>query len=169
MTLPTITPAQAQALINDGARLIDIRDPDEHRRQSIPGASNMPPASLQPLAGKSPVIWHCRSGMRTAGNAAVLAENSGCPAYLLEGGIDAWRAAGFPVRTDAKAPLELMRQVQIAAGLMVLAGVILSLTVAQGFVALAGFVGAGLVFAGVTGSCGMARLLAQMPWNRRAA
>ena len=169
MTLPTITPAQAQALINDGARLIDIRDPDEHRRQSIPGASNMPLASLQPLAGKSPVIWHCRSGMRTAGNAAVLAENSGCPAYLLEGGIDAWRAAGFPVRTDAKAPLELMRQVQIAAGLMVLAGVILSLTVAQGFVALAGFVGAGLVFAGVTGSCGMARLLTQMPWNRRAA
>lgn len=169
MTLPTITPAKAQALLDDGARLIDIRDADEHRRQSIPGAANMPLASLEPVSGHPAVIWHCRSGMRTAANAAQLATMSACPGYILEGGIDGWRAAGLPVATDAKAPLEIMRQVQIVAGLLILAGVILSLTVAQGFVLLSGFVGAGLLMAGATGWCGMARLLGAMPWNRRAA
>lgn len=169
MTLPTITPAKAQTLLDEGARLIDIRDADEHRRQSIPGAANMPLASLEPVSGHPAVIWHCRSGMRTAANAAQLAAMSGCPGYILEGGIDGWRAAGMPVATDAKAPLEIMRQVQIVAGLLILAGVVLSLTVAQGFILLSGFVGAGLLMAGATGWCGMARLLGAMPWNRRAA
>jgi len=163
MTLPAIAPAQAQARINDGARLIDICVADEGGRQTIPGAGNMPLASLQPLTGQSPVIFHCRSSMRITGNADVLAKNSSSPAYLLEGGIDAWCVAGLPVRTDAQAPLELMRQVQIAAGLLVLPEVILSLTIAAEFIALAGFVGAG-----VTGQCCMARLLGHMPWNRRA-
>lgn len=169
MTLPTITPAKAKVLLDEGARLIDIRDTDEHRRQSIPGAANMPLASLEPVSGHPAVIWHCRSGMRTAANSAQLAAMSACPGYVLEGGIDGWRAAGLPVKTDAKAPLEIMRQVQIVAGLLILAGVILSLTVAQGFVLLSGFVGAGLLMAGVTGWCGMARLLSAMPWNHRAA
>ena len=73
------------------------------------------------------------------------------------------------MKTDAKAPLEIMRQVQMIAGLLILAGVVLSLTVAQGFVALSAFVGAGLFMAGATGWCGMAKLLALMPWNRRTA
>lgn len=169
MTLPTITPAEAQALLDDGAGLIDIRDADEHRRQNIPGATNMPLTSLKPVSGHPAVIWHCRSGMRTAANASQLAAMSASPGYMLEGGLDGWRAAGLPVATDAKAPLEIMRQVQIVAGLLILAGVILSLTVAQGFVLLSGFVGAGLLMAGVTGWCGMARLLVAMPWNRRGA
>ena len=112
MTLPTITPAQAKALLDEGARLIDIRDADEHRRQAIPGAANMPLSALEPVTGH--------------------------PA-------------------------------QIISGLLILTGVILSLTVARGFVLLSGFVGAGLLMAGATGWCGMARLLAFMPWNRRAA
>jgi hypothetical protein len=73
------------------------------------------------------------------------------------------------MRTDAKAPLEIMRQVQITAGLLVLAGVILSFTVNQAWIGLSAFVGAGLTFAGVSGWCGMAKVLALMPWNRRAA
>jgi hypothetical protein len=115
------------------------------------------------------VIYHCRSGMRTDANAAQLAAASPCEAYLLEGGIDAWRAAGLPVITDAKAPLEIMRQVQITAGLLVLIGVIGALTVTPWLIGLSAFVGAGLTFAGVTGWCGMAKLLALMPWNQRAA
>jgi rhodanese-related sulfurtransferase len=105
--------------------------------------------------------------MRTDANAAQLAANSPCQAYLLEGGLDAWREAGLPIMADSTAPLEIMRQVQIAAGLLVLTGVGLSLTVSQAWIGLSAFVGAGLTFAGATGWCGMAKLLAHMPWNRR--
>jgi len=89
--------------------------------------------------------------------------------YLLDGGLDAWRKANLPVEEDRSQPLEIMRQVQIAAGSLVLIGVLLGLTVAPGWFGLSGFVGAGLVFAGTTGWCGMAHLLSIMPWNRRAA
>jgi rhodanese-related sulfurtransferase len=84
----------------------------------------------------------------------------------LEGGFGAWLEAGLPVHRHARAPLPLMRQVQIAAGSLVLLGVLLSQTVAPGWIWLSGFVGAGLIFAGVSGFCGMARLLGVMPWNR---
>ena len=86
---------------------------------------------------------------------------------LLGGGIQAWKAAGLPVEEDKSQPLPLMRQVQIAAGVLILLGVLLGYTVNGGFFLLSGAVGAGLTFAGVTGFCGMARLLAIMPWNRR--
>ena len=88
--------------------------------------------------------------------------------FILEGGLDAWVASGLPVQEDRKAPLELMRQVQIAAGLLVLLGVGLGFAVSPVFFGLSLFVGAGLTFAGVSGFCGMARPLAVMPWNRRA-
>jgi rhodanese-related sulfurtransferase len=87
----------------------------------------------------------------------------------LTGGIDGWAAAGLPVEVDRGKPIEIMRQVQIAAGVLVLTGVILGLLVAPGFFGLSAFVGAGLTFAGLTGWCGMAKLLAVMPWNRAAA
>jgi len=169
MTLTKITPAEARARIAEGAALIDIRAADEHARNRIPGAHNAPLGSEFDLGDAPAVIYHCRSGMRTDANAAQLAAASPCEAYLLEGGIDAWRAAGLPVITDAKAPLEIMRQVQITAGLLVLLGVIGALTVTPWLIGLSAFVGAGLTFAGVSGWCGMAKLLAIMPWNRRAA
>jgi rhodanese-related sulfurtransferase len=169
MTLTKITPAEARARIAEGAALIDIRAADEHARSRIPGAHNAPLGSAFNLGDAPAVIYHCRSGIRTDANAAQLASASPCEAYLLEGGIDAWRAAGLPVITDAKAPLEIMRQVQITAGLLVLLGVIGALTVTPWLIGLSAFVGAGLTFAGVSGWCGMAKLLALMPWNRRAA
>jgi rhodanese-related sulfurtransferase len=114
------------------------------------------------------VIFLCRSGMRTAANADKLAACCG-EGYLLEGGLDGWRQAGLPVEEDRKAPLEIIRQVQIAAGSLVLIGVLLGFLVAPAWFGLTAFVGAGLVFAGATGWCGMATLLARMPWNRRSA
>ena len=90
------------------------------------------------------------------------------PAYIVDGGLDAWKAAGLPVEEDRGQPLELMRQVQIAAGSLVLTSVALGFLVGPAFFGLSGFVGAGLLLAGATGWCGMARLLAGMPWNRRA-
>lgn len=172
--LQTITPDQAAQLLREGATLVDVREPDEHARERIPGARNLPlsrlaDAELAVQAGR-PVLFHCRSGARTAGQAAQLAAKArGCEAYIVEGGLEAWKRAGLPVALDRRQPLELMRQVQIAAGSMVVLGVVLGTLVAPGFYALSGFVGAGLVFAGVTGTCGLARILRLMPWNRAPA
>ena len=172
--LNTITPDEAARLLREGgATLVDVREADEHARERIPGARNLPLSRLEEAElavhqGK-PVLFHCRSGARTAGNADRLAAKAGlCEAYVVEGGLDAWKRAGLPVAEDRRQPLELMRQVQIAAGSMVVLGVLLGAFVTPGFYLLSGFVGAGLVFAGVTGTCGLARVLRMMPWNRSA-
>jgi rhodanese-related sulfurtransferase len=171
MSIETISPAEAHRLIDAGATLIDIRAPDEHARERIAGALNVP---LDRLSGEAPagdvLIFHCRSGMRTGHAVPALAEAAGGrDCYILEGGIAAWGNAGLPVEKVRGAPIEMQRQVMIAAGLLVLLGTILSLFIAPAWIALAIFVGAGLTFAGITGFCGMARLLALMPWNRRLA
>ena len=171
-SLKTITPDRAAELVRSGAVLIDIREADEHAREHIPGAHHHALSRIDrdtPLrAGDDVVIFHCRSGARTKGNAAQLAAAAPrCESYILDGGLDAWKKAGLPVALDRSQPIDLMRQVQIAAGSLVLAGVMLGATVAPAFYALSGFVGAGLLFAGISGFCGMARLLAVMPWNRR--
>ena len=170
MSLKTISPAEAKKLIAQGATLIDIRGADEHARESIPNAANRPLGELKSLGQTpGPVIFHCRSGGRTSANAGALASAAQCEAYILEGGIEAWKAAGLPVSTDKSQPIEIMRQVQITAGSLVLLGVLLSMFVSPSFIWLSAFIGAGLVFSGVSGPCMMAQLLGQMPWNRRAA
>lgn len=171
--LKTISPQRAAELVRSGAVLVDIREADEHAREKIPGAHHH---ALSRIGGNTAirdgddvVIFHCRSGARTKGNAAKLATATPkCEAYILEGGLDAWKKAGLPVTLDRSQPIDIMRQVQIGAGSLVLLGVVLGALVTPGFYALSGFVGAGLLFAGVSGFCGMARLLAVMPWNRRA-
>jgi rhodanese-related sulfurtransferase len=116
--------------------------------------------------GAKQVIFHCRSGARTKANARTLASAVSCDTYMMEGGLDAWKQAGLAVVTDRKQPIEIMRQVQIAAGSLVLLGVLLGATISPLFYALAGIVGAGLTVSGLTGTCAMARLLRVMPWNR---
>jgi rhodanese-related sulfurtransferase len=163
----TLQPDEAKRRIEAGAVLVDIRSPDEHARERIPCARNVPLAELTRIEGAPEVIFHCKSGMRTAGNAVRLAAAADCPVYLLEGGIEAWRKAGLECAVDRSQPLEIMRQVQIGAGTLVLLGVLLGLFVDRGFFSLSAFVGTGLLVAGTTGWCGLARLLALMPWNRR--
>ena len=172
--LKTISPQDAADLVHHGAVLIDVRGADEHAREHIPGARNHALSRIDvetPVrAGDDILVFHCRSGARTSGNAGRLAAAAqNCQAYILEGGLDAWKKAGLPVRLDRKQPIEIMRQVQIVAGTLILLGVLLGAFVAPGFYVLSGFVGAGLLFAGLSGFCGMARLLAGMPWNKRAA
>lgn len=169
MSLNRISPAEAARRIAEGALLVDIREPDEHARLRIPGARNIPVSRLDRIGDAPAVIYHCRSGGRTDAQSSRLAQASDCQAFLLEGGLEAWRKAGLPLAEDRSQPLEIMRQVQIAAGALILAGVLLGFAIAPGFFALSAFVGAGLAFAGISGWCGMARLLALMPWNRRAA
>lgn len=170
--LKTITPDKAAALVRQGATLVDIREIDEHKRERIPGARHHPLSKLGEGSPAQPtdrvVIFHCRSGMRTQSNASKLGAATPCEAYMLEGGLDAWKKAGLPVTGDHGQPIEIIRQVQIAAGSLVLLGVVLGMLVTPWFYALSAFVGAGLVFAGVSGTCAMATLLGLMPWNKRA-
>lgn len=172
MTLPTLTPADAKRLLDEGAILVDIREADEHARERIPGARHSPLSKLEEanlaLSQGKPVIVHCRSGARTRGNAQGLARTigAGCDVFILEGGLDAWKKAGLPVETDRRQPIELQRQVQIGAGSLALFGTLLGFLLSPWFFVVPAFVGAGLVTAGVTGFCGMARILMRAPWNR---
>jgi rhodanese-related sulfurtransferase len=174
MSLPKISPIEARRLLDRGAILVDIREADEHAREKIAGARHLPLSRLDEadlaLHDGSPVIFHCRSGARTVEHAPRLAQKAGetCEAFIIEGGLDAWRKAGLPVVTDRRQPIELLRQVQIGAGSLAFFGTMLGLLVSPWFFVVPAFVGAGLMMAGVTGFCGMARILMCAPWNRAA-
>jgi rhodanese-related sulfurtransferase len=172
-TLTPLSAADAKLRLSAGrAVLVDIREADEFARRHVPGAISQPlsgwEAAHLAIAPDHDVIFTCRSGMRTAGACDRLAARVSGTAFVLRGGVDAWEKAGLPLAVDAKAPMEIMRQVQIAAGSLVLMGVVLGFLVAPGWFGLSAFVGAGLTFAGATGFCGMARLLMLAPWNRQA-
>lgn len=174
--LTTIAPRDAKRRLDDGsAILIDIRDADEYAREHIQGARLVPLATVdahdfdrERTAGKA-VIFHCQSGRRTAAAAARLIAAGFKETYVLEGGLNGWRQAGLPAHIDRSQPIDLQRQVQITAGSLVVLGVALAVFVSPWFIVLSGFVGAGLVFAGATGTCAMARLLMYLPWNKSAA
>jgi rhodanese-related sulfurtransferase len=148
--------------------VIDVREPMEYVGGHIAGSLNIPLSRITEAdLPQGPLVLVCQSGNRSAKALALLQQlGRQHPLTDLPGGVPAWQQAGFPVRKLKGAPLPLMRQVQIAAGTLVLLGVILSQAVAPGWIWLSGFVGAGLTFAGISGFCGMARLLAVMPWNR---
>ena len=158
----------AEQLASHQVAVIDVREPMEYAAGHIAGSLNVPLSRLhQADLPSGPLVLVCQSGNRSAkGVQTLLQRGYAHPVSDLEGGLPSWQQAGLPVRKLKNAPLPLMRQVQIAAGSLVLLGLILSNTVAPGWIAITWFVGAGLTFAGVSGFCGMARLLALMPWNR---
>ena len=169
--LSPLSPAEVNARLSAGkAVLVDIREADEFARSHVAGALSRPLSQWEQahLAVKpgGDVIFTCRSGARTHGACDRLAARIEGTAYVLDGGIDGWVQSGLPLEVNRKAPMEIMRQVQIAAGLLVLVGVVMGFAVAPGWFGLSAFVGAGLTFAGVSGFCGMARLLMLAPWNR---
>jgi rhodanese-related sulfurtransferase len=171
-SLSRIEPTELQRRLQTGdVVLIDIREPSEYAREHILGARLVPLAAIDThdfdTERHKTVVFTCRSGNRTAMNAARLLAKGFREAHMLAGGLDAWKRAGLPVHLNRDAPIDLQRQVQIGAGGMALLGAILALLVSPWFILLSGFVGAGLMTAGLTGFCGMARILAVMPWNRR--
>lgn len=175
--MTTLTPLKpddvARRLKMNTAVLIDIREPDEFAREHVAGAMHAPlsafdQAPLQLPDGRD-VIYTCRAGGRTGVNCGRLAARVPGEAFVLEGGLDAWKAQGLATDMDRSRPIELMRQVQMAAGGLILVGAALGLLVHPAFWGLSAFVGAGLFIAGATGFCGMARVLAAMPWNRNAS
>lgn len=161
----------ARQLESGAIGVIDVREPMEFAGGHIAGSLNVPLARLADTQlPDGPLVLVCQSGNRSLQGCRRLLERQPSRLLLdLEGGIPAWQQAGLPLLRQANAPLPLMRQVQIAAGSLVLLGLILSHTVAPAWITLTWFVGAGLCFAGISGFCGMARLLAAMPWNRMPA
>ena len=171
-----IKPTEAKRRLDDGsAILIDIRDPNEFAREHIRGARLVPLNSLdthdfdQDRARGKAAIFHCQSGRRTASNAAKLIAAGFNETYIVEGGLIGWREAGLPLHRDKTQPLELQRQVLIAAGSLVVLGVVLAALLSPWFALLSAGVGGGLIFAGATGNCALAQLLQQMPWNQTKA
>ncbi|MEG2171832.1 MAG: rhodanese family protein [Desulfovibrionaceae bacterium] len=168
--LTTISPHDAAARVQAGtAKIIDIRDPAEYAQVFIQGAHLVPVSiiSQHPLdeeAGKA-LIFTCRSGNRTEAARPTLEQTVKGEAFLLDGGLQAWEKAGLPVAHLPQAAMPLFRQIQIAAGSLVLLGIVGS-TLWHPFYLLSAFVGAGLIFAGLTGFCGMGILLSKMPWNK---
>ena len=151
--------------------LIDVRTPVEYRELHVSFARNVPldrfdPAKLsaERQDATSPLYVICRSGSRGQ-QACEQSVTAGCTNVVnVEGGTLACEQAGLLVVRGKKA-IALDRQVRIAAGSLVLIGAVLSV-VSPYWIGLSAFVGAGLVFSGVTDTCGMGLLLARMPWNQ---
>src|SRR5579863_2554056 len=149
------------------ARIIDVRSPAEFSTGHIPAAVNIPMEQVEsrmPDLGSGPVVLVCEAGRRAEVVAGWL--DGGQDVAVLSGGTSAWRRAGFAVVSCAPCRWTLERQVRLTAGIIVLASTALAVTVNPAWLYLAMFVGAGLTFAGITNICGMATLLARMPWNR---
>jgi len=176
MGVPTIDPATVASWLATGrCLLIDVRESDEHAREHIQEAASAPSSSLdvQKLAELAAsgrrVVMHCKSGRRSADAAARVRARLPLSAevFSLEGGIDGWRRSGLPTVVDASVSrMSVMRQVQLTVGLGVLVGSALAWFVHPMFLIVPVVFGAGLAFAGASGTCGLALLLERMPWNR---
>jgi rhodanese-related sulfurtransferase len=174
MNVKTITPRQLDELKASGqeVELIDVRTPAEFREIHAEFARNLPldrldaqQLSAQRNGSERPVYFICRSGGRGKQACERLLATGAANVVNVEGGTLAWEEAGLAV-TRGKKTISLERQVRIAAGILVLTGSTLGALVHPYWIGLSAFVGAGLIFAGVTDTCGMAMLLARMPWNQ---
>jgi rhodanese-related sulfurtransferase len=155
--------------------MIDVRTPAEYGERHVDGSTLMPldvldVETVRSACQKGETVYvMCHSGKRAAQAMKKLCGAGVENCLLVEGGIEAWDAAGLPVVRGESKVIPLERQVRIAAGSLVLTGVLLGWLVHPAWFGLAAFVGAGLVFAGITDTCGMGMMLAKMPWNKRAA
>jgi rhodanese-related sulfurtransferase len=151
-------------------RLIDVRQYPEFAAAHIAGSELAPLHTLSRTSAawdhRDAITLVCKSGRRAAQAREQLAGLGFTNLAILEGGIDAWAAAGRPLVSLAKKPWSMERQVRVAAGSLVLITLALAFTASRYFFIGTAFVGASLVFAGVTDICMMASLLGRLPWNR---
>jgi rhodanese-related sulfurtransferase len=166
-----VEPSQAREWLERGeAVLVDVRDGDEHAREHIEGSLINPVRFFNVSALPGPdtgrLILHCRTGIRSAEAAARAAVSGRSPVYTIKGGLKAWKNAGLPVVRTPGVPISVLRQMQLTVGTVVLTCSVLAMTVSPWFAGGAAFFGAGLVFAGASGTCGMMWFLERMPWNR---
>lgn len=175
MAVVTIGPRDLAAKRQGGepVELIDVRTTVEYREVHCPFARNVPLSDLDPKAvmtartgpAGAPLYVICKSGGRGRQACEKFLAAGYANVVNVEGGTSAWAECGLPVNRG-KTAISLERQVRIAAGTLVFLGAVLGYFLDPSFVGLSAFVGAGLVFAGVTDTCGMGLALARMPWNR---
>lgn len=156
---------------SNAVTLVDVREAAEYATERIPGAklhslSQFDPSQIRAATGQKLVLY-CQSGNRSA-KAAKQCFDAGFNSVIhLRGGIATWKNAGYAIEKSQNAPISLFRQIQIVAGFLVSLGTVLGLFVSPNFLILSGFVGAGLMFAGITNTCAMGLLLAKLPYNQR--
>ena len=155
---------------SSGINLVDVREYPEFAGGAIPGAKLVPlatvPTEFAHWDRNSSYVMVCKSGKRSLQAAEQMLAAGFTDVAVLEGGTVAWEAAGFPIPPSEKRPWSLERQVRVVAGTMIVISALLGLAISQLFFAWTLFVGAGLVFAGMTDTCMMASVLGRMPWNR---
>lgn len=178
----TVSPIELDALLglSPPVRIIDVRNPGDFQSRRIETATNIPLGELEGRIGEigSPgagdaddagdageIVLVCRSGIRSQEAARILG-SSGIRARQLDGGLVAWTGLGLPVAGRGHMPVD--QQVQLTVGTMVLVGAALTALVSPWFLIIPAFFGAGLTFAGLTGTCGLGLVLSRMPWNRHA-
>jgi len=169
-------PREVQKWLGSGeAILVDVREADEHARERIQGAQLAPLSTFNPGQVRAMVkpgqrlVMHCKSGRRASDAARMMAEfaSGGLAISSMTGGIEGWKAENFPVVLNKiVSKVSVMRQVQIVIGLGVLVGAALAWFVHPAFIAIPAFFGAGLTFAGVSGTCALASIIGKMPWNK---
>jgi rhodanese-related sulfurtransferase len=171
-TIRTIRPEElAQRAQSGKVELIDVRTPAEFEEVHVEFAKNVPLAALSPKTvtggrfADDPLYVICRTGNRAEKACDAIRAAGFTNVFNVEGGTQAWDAAGLPVVRGRKA-MSLERQVRIAAGSIVLLGLLLAWLVHPALAGLSAFAGAGLVFSGITDTCGMGLVLARMPWNQ---
>jgi rhodanese-related sulfurtransferase len=151
--------------------VVDVREFPEFASGRVSGAKLVPLGEIEKrykeIDHNHTVYVMCRSGRRSAEAQKRLKALGFKDVVNVAGGMQAWQKAGLPVEREANAVWDLERQVRFTAGLFVLTGVLLAVFVHWYFIGLAGFVGAGLVFAAITNTCGMGMILAKMPWNQK--
>jgi rhodanese-related sulfurtransferase len=152
-------------------QVIDVREFSEFNSERIADAQLMPLSNFEKHADEidhsKPVYLMCRSGNRARAAAEKLSKKGFTDVHVIEGGMLAWTEASLPVIKAESKVWSLERQVRFAAGLLVILGGILALAIHQYFIGLSVLVGGGLVLAAVTDNCGMAMVLARMPWNQK--
>ncbi len=173
--MSSVSPSELHTLQRSNAhlKLIDVRSPAEFEEVHAVGAINIPLDKFQAaqviaqqgLNSDSPVYLICKMGGRSQKACDALAAAGLTSAVNVTGGTDAWVVAEAPVQRGQKQTFSIQRQVQILAGSLALAGALLSF-VHPWWALLAAFIGAGLVFSGLTNTCGMGTMLAAMPWNQ---
>jgi len=174
MQAKSVSPSQLSLILaaNLHTEIIDVRTPPEFAAAHVPGATLIPLDEFRPShflenhESGNPIYIICQSGARARKAVDQLEACCCCDAVLVEGGTQAWIDAGLPVDRGTTSVIPIMRQVQIVVGSLSVVSALLALTVSAWFALIPLLLGSGLLFAGITGTCGMAILLARMPWNR---
>ena len=171
----SVTPRDLFQWLKKGeAVVVDVREEIEYQQHHIKEATNLPLSQVcldhqhMPDHKGKHLVFQCKSGRRSQMACEKISiEGEELTVWNLEGGVDRWMRENLRVETGEKKRMPLERQVLLSAGLIVLTGVVLGFTVSPKWFFLSGFAGIGMIFAGLTGWCGLALLLAKMPWNAR--